>query len=110
MNPDPNLLVELAKFTTITIAIVCGTTALVCVVALLKAPELTARVLLTATRNGNVTKLGGALVIVLAIFGLRMTDRINGDAAAAVLSGIAGYLLGDQTSRKPPHQSQDQTG
>lgn len=97
---DSKSLTDLAFFVTTATGVVGVATAMVGIVGLLKAPEATAEVMLTMVQSGSVIRLGTAIVIVLAIFGLTLTDKISGEAAVAALSGIAGYLLGGQNVPK----------
>ena len=59
----------------------------------------------------EIAKFGGALriltvaFIILAAAFLTMADKIQGEAAAAIISGVAGYVLGGfqrSTDERPP--------
>ena len=100
MQVDMNSLIELARLATICIAIVIGAFALVGVAAVFKAPEATTKVMLVLIQSGSLIRIGTAVVIVLVIFGLRLTDKVSAEATIATLSGIAGYLLGGQSSSR----------
>jgi hypothetical protein len=96
MNVDAATVVELTRLTTVTLAIAIGCVAIIGVVALLKAPESTTRVMLALIESGTLVRIGIATVILLAVFGLRLLDKVSAEAAIATISGVAGYLLGGQ--------------
>jgi hypothetical protein len=70
------------------------------IVAMLKAPEPMTNVMFALINSGAVIRLATAVVIVLAVFGLRLLDKVSAEAAVATLSGIAGYLLGGQIENR----------
>jgi hypothetical protein len=99
--------VALSRQTTIVLGMCVGTNALITVVGLLRAPESTIKLALSAVQSGLVIRMTTAIVIVIAIFGLRIIDKISADAAIATLSGIAGYILGSQQAPKPASATRD---
>src|ERR1700724_3608541 len=96
MSVDSAAVLELARLTTICLSVALGALALFGIVAMLKAPEAMIKVLFALINSGSIIRLATAVVIVLAVFGLRLMDKVSAEAAIATLSGIAGYLLGGQ--------------
>ncbi|GLS34342.1 hypothetical protein SAMN04488498_109210 [Mesorhizobium albiziae] len=99
--------VELSRLTAIVLGMCIGTVALIAVVGLVRAPESTIELMLLAAQSGLVIRMTTAIVIVIAIFGLRIIDKISPDAAIATISGIAGYILGSQQAPKPASATSD---
>ncbi len=102
MNVDMASIIELARLTTIGIGIVIGAFALVVSWRYSRASEATVKLMSAMVQSGSVIRMGTAVIIVLAIFGLRLTDKVSAEATSATLSGIAGYLLGSQTTPQLP--------
>lgn len=96
MNVDMNALIELSRLSTIGLAVLICATAVVGIVGLFRAPESTVNVMFAVVHSGSIIRMGTAILIVLAIFGLRILDKVSAEATIATLSGIAGYLLGTQ--------------
>ena len=94
---DTTTVLELAHLTTICLVSAFGAVTIFGVVAMLKAPEPTVKMMLAVISSGSAIRLAIAIVIVLAVFGLRLLDQISPEATIAILSGISGYLLGGQT-------------
>ena len=99
--------VELSRLTTIVLGMCIGTIALITVVGLIRAPESTIKLVQSAVQSGLVIRMTTAVVIVIAIFGLRIIDKVSADAAIATISGIAGYILGSQQAPKPASATSD---
>jgi hypothetical protein len=102
MTMDTAAIIELARLTTISLGIAIGAFLAFGITAVIKAPEPTINLMLALIQSGSVIRLGIAVVIVLAIFGLRLIDMVSAEATIATLSGIAGYLLGGQVGFRPP--------
>jgi hypothetical protein len=69
---------------------------------MIKAPESTIKLMFALIQSGSVIRLATTVVIVLAIFVLRMVEKISAEATIVTLSGIAGYLLGGQVGSRSP--------
>jgi len=100
MNVDASTVLELGRLTTILVGIIVAGAVIVGVVSLFKAPEPTTKIFSALVQSDSVLRMATALIIVLAVFGLRLLDKISGEATVATLSGIAGYLLGHRTAEK----------
>jgi hypothetical protein len=98
MNVDAGMIVDLSRLTMICLSVAITAFLIFGVVALWRAPESTIKLMLALIQSGSIIRMGTALIIVLAIFGLRLTDKVSAEATIATLSGIAGYLLGGQIS------------
>lgn len=94
---DAVTVLQLARLTTICLVSAFAAATVFGVVAMLKAPEPTIRLMLAFINSGSAIRLAIAVVIILAVFGLRLFDQISAEATVATLSGISGYLLGAQT-------------
>ena len=92
--------VALSRLTTIILGMCIGAIVLIAIVALMKAPESTIKLMLAAIQSGLIIRMTTAVVIVIVIFGLRIVDKVSAEATIATLSGIAGYLLGGQLPRR----------
>jgi hypothetical protein len=92
--------VALSRLTTIVLGMCLGAIVLIAIVALIKAPESTIKLMLAAVQSGLIIRMTTAVVIVIVIFGLRIVDKVSAEATIATLSGIAGYLLGGQLPRR----------
>jgi hypothetical protein len=99
-------IVAISQLTTIILGMCLGSIVLIIVAALFKAPEATVQLLSVAVQSGLIIRMTTALVIALAVFGLRLANLISAEAAIATLSGIAGYVLGGQAARLPTSQDQ----
>jgi hypothetical protein len=98
MTLDMPSIIEIARLTTISLGMGFGALLIWGVTAMIKAPEPTIKLMLELVQSESVIRFGTAVVIILAIFGLRLTDRISAEATIATLSGIAGYLLGSHVA------------
>jgi hypothetical protein len=95
---DTATVLELAHLATICLVSVFAASTIFGVVGMLKAPEPTVKMALALITSGSAIRLAIAVVIVLAVFGLRLLDQISPEATIAIISGISGYLLGGQTA------------
>jgi len=111
MTLDMPSIIEIARLTTISLGMGFGALLIWGVTAMIKAPEPTIKLMLELVQSESVIRFGTAVVIILAIFGLRLTDRISAEATIATLSGIAGYLLGSHVAGRstnlPPQSNRD---
>lgn len=98
MSPDIATLNQVALYTAIIVGILIVTIGLIAVFGLMKAPKETSQVGIALVQSGSMTRMATALVIVAAIIGLRVLEKISAEAAIASLSGIAGYVLGGARS------------
>jgi hypothetical protein len=94
MPPEIATLNEVARLTAIIVALLIAAATAAAVVGLWKAPEQVAQITLALIQSGSVIRMAVALVIVAAIIGLRVLDKVTADSAITALSGIAGYVLG----------------
>jgi hypothetical protein len=97
---DTTTAVELGRLTTICLAFGFGTLTIVMVVALLKAPESSTRVMIAMIDSGSVIHFGIVIIIVMAVITLRLVDKISAESSIATISGVAGYVLGGERSRR----------
>jgi len=100
MTMDVASIIELTRLTTICLGMAIGAFTVFGIAAMIRAPEQTIKLMFALVQSGSVIQLGAAVVIILVIFGLRLTDKISAEATIATLSGIAGYLLGGHEARR----------
>jgi hypothetical protein len=105
VNTDVDALIQIARLAAIILGIVIVVGGAIAIVGAIKAPELAAKVLLAIIHAGSAIRMATVLVIVAAIVGLRVLDKISAEAAIGALSGIAGYILGG--ARNPFHPTQE---
>jgi hypothetical protein len=59
----------------------------------------TADAFATIIQHGNMLQMLAVALIIVAVIGLALLDKINAEAVVSILSGIAGYVLGGVTGR-----------
>ena len=100
-------IVIVSQLTSIVLGACLATIALIVIVALIRVPESAIRLLLIAIQSGLIIRMTTAIVIVIAVFGLRLANMISAEATIATLSGIAGYILGGQVARPSSAEPQE---
>jgi hypothetical protein len=114
MSPDIDALIAIARLSAILMGIVIISGAAISIAGLMRAPEAFSKVIFALIQSGSLIRMATALVIVAAIVGLRVLDKVSGEASIAALSGIAGYVLGgvrspsqirQETSTLPPQSN-----
>lgn len=74
--------------------------AAVLIIAFVRTPEaIIADIAQSLSRAGAFRQIVALLIIVPAIVSLSMAGKVEGAAAIAALSAIAGYVLGSQVSQ-----------
>jgi hypothetical protein len=97
--PEPSsgsrILIALAWPVAVVFAVIAASGAALIIVAFIEAPSEAVHTLATVIARGQVfSRMVALLVIVPAIFGLAIVGKVDGAAAIAALSAIAGYVLG----------------
>jgi uncharacterized RDD family membrane protein YckC len=87
------ILLGLACFVALAGCVACAGV-IVAIVGLYKAPHESAQVFANLTKRSGLLHILVAGAIVLVALILRLLDRIPSDAVVAILSSIAGYVLG----------------
>src|SRR5262249_12591743 len=86
MTMDVASIIELTRLTTICLGMAIGAFTVFGIAAMIRAPEQTIKLMFALVQSGSVIRLGAAVVIILVIFGLRLTDKISAEATIATLS------------------------
>jgi hypothetical protein len=94
MSPEIETLTEVARLTAAIVAVLIVVIGIIATFGITKSPVEFSKIAVALVQSGSVTRMATALVIVAAIIGLRVLDKISAEAAIASLSGIAGYVLG----------------
>ena len=76
------------------IAIICGSLVVAWFIALIVLKQNTKDLI----KGGSVLKIIAAVIIVVSASLLALIDKVNGEAAITLMSGVAGYILGTQAS------------
>jgi hypothetical protein len=103
MTPERmTLALQLMGLLTIAVCViaVCGT--VVATAALRKTEKRAFESLSSILTRAGAVQLLTVQVIVVSTFVLRLLDSLSADATVSVLSGIAGYVLGNYTRTSPP--------
>jgi hypothetical protein len=93
-SSDVTALIEIARLSAALMGLVIIALGGIGIAGFLKAPETFSNVVFALIQSGSLIRMATALVIVSGIVGLRVLDKVSGEAAIAALSGIAGYILG----------------
>ena len=96
-------ILQLAQFLLIAFAILIGGAAVVYITMFWKG-HLSASGIAGILRQTDVPKLATIILIVLAASLLGLLQIIAGEAVIALLSGIAGYVLGNRAAPKEPER------
>jgi hypothetical protein len=104
---DTTTAVELGRLTTVCLAFGFATLAIIMVVALLKAPESTTRVMIAMIDSGAIIRFGIVIVLVMAVITLRLVDKVSAESSTTTISGVAGYVLGGAGSLRRKSKAED---
>lgn len=77
----------------------------ICVIVIFKDHNLSGESLALIVQRTELAKLATVFLIVLTVTFLGVLKILAAEAVVAVLSGIAGYVLGGKTSKKGDEQS-----
>jgi hypothetical protein len=98
-------IVAVSQLTAVILGMCLVALVLIIVAALFRVPEATIQLLSTAVQSGLIIRMTTAIVIVIAVFGLRLSNLVSAEATIATLSGIAAIFLVDKWLGLPPHNT-----
>jgi hypothetical protein len=81
--------------------------AAIAIVSQIKAPAQTAQSILYLIRAGSIIRLVTIMAIVAAVSILCALGKIQGEAAIAILSSIAGYVLGNEKAARAERREEN---
>ena len=102
---DYSFLFSLILMPAIVICVLAICFTIVCVVALRKEPAGVLEVARMLSQNGSLIQMAAVVLVVVAVFTLGMTERLNSGSVSSLLGAIAGYVLGQiKTGKKIPDE------
>jgi hypothetical protein len=100
MIVDPTVLITLALYATIMVAVIVLGTTIVGGIAFWRSKQGQARTFSLLLQRANALQMLAVILIIVAAVVLRMANAINSEAIVSILSGVAGYVLGGVTKSK----------
>jgi hypothetical protein len=95
MTGNTELLISLARYATIMVAIVVLGTTIVGSIAFWKTQKGAATTFSLLLQRASALQMLTVILIVVAACALRLIDAINSEAVISLLSGVAGFVLGN---------------
>ena len=103
MEVSPDFILQLALYALIGFAVLATGLTVVAVV-IFRGHNLKGESLALIVQRTEIAKLATIVLIILAVTLLGLLKLVEGEAIVAILSGIAGYVLGGRSLGKEPRQ------